>query len=172
MARTNLQLVGLDKAVKNLSKYNKKVATDTAREINTTMLAVESSAKGNAPVNDGRLRASIVTTKADANDLTARTEVGAKYAPYVEFGTKSKVDIPSGLESYAQQFQGGTGSFADLLANIERWAQQKGLPPESAYPIALKIARHGTEAQPFLFPAFNAEVPKLEPKLLKILQDA
>jgi HK97 gp10 family phage protein len=172
MANVTLQLKGLNQAIKNLEKYGAKVQSETAQAINGVMLAVESEAKLSAPVNDGRLRASIVTTKAKQTDLTAQTEVGVNYAPFVEFGTKSKVDIPAGLEQYAQQFQGSGGSFQDLLANIERWAAQKGLPAESAYPIALKIAREGVQARPFLFPAFNREVPKLEPQLTKILRDA
>lgn len=172
MARNNLQVIGLNKTIKRLEAYGKRVATETADEINGTMVDVQSNAKLRAPANDGNLRRSIVTTKAKASDLVATTQVGVMYAPYVEFGTKSKVDIPAGLESYASQFRGKTGSFKDLLANIERWVKLKGLPSESAYHIALKIARHGTEARPFLFPAFNDELPKLEPKLIKILQDA
>jgi hypothetical protein len=32
--------------------------------------------------------------------------MGAKYAPYVEFGTGGMVEIPKGLESEAAQFKG------------------------------------------------------------------
>lgn len=143
MARNNLQVIGLNKTIKRLETYGKRVATETAEEINGTMLDVESNAKRRAPVDFGRLRSSIVTTKAKASDLVATTEVGVVYGPYVEFGTKSKVEIPFGLEEYASQFRTSTDG-----------------------------ATGGITAQPFLFPAFNDEVPKLEPKLIKILQDA
>lgn len=91
------------------------------------------------------------------------------YAPFVEFGTKSKVSVPAELKSYAMQFKGSKkGSFNDLLKNIERWAYRKGLPTEAVFPIALKIARDGTSAKPFLYPAFVMNKKKLEKLIKKI----
>jgi HK97 gp10 family phage protein len=137
----SIKVQGLDEAIRSLSKYSKEVQIDTAKAMNTSMLAVESKAKRNAPVDTGRLRSSIVTTKATQTDLVARTEVGVNYAPYIEFGTRSKVDVPAGLESYALQFKGSGGGSGG-----------------------------GMRAQPFLFPAWESERPKFEQAVKELLQ--
>jgi HK97 gp10 family phage protein len=137
----SIQVKGLDEAIKALAKYGEEVKIDTAKAMNTSMIAVESNAKRGAPVDTGRLRASIVTTKAKKEDLVASTVVGANYAPFVEFGTKSMVEVPQGLEEYALQFKQSSGNVAG------------GIP-----------------AQPFLFPAWEKERPKFEKAVKELLQ--
>lgn len=73
--------------------------------------------------------------------LTARIEAGVHYAPYIEFGTGGMVDVPAGLEDYAIQFKG------------------KGVRQISMQP------------QPFLFPAFEAERPRLIENIKKVLNE-
>lgn len=137
----SIKVQGLEKAIRDLSKYVEEVRVDTAKAMNTSMINVQSEAKRLAPVDTGRLRSSIVTTKAKRDDLVARTEVGVNYAPFVEFGTKSQVEVPLGLEEYALQFKtssdGSTG----------------GIP-----------------ARPFLFPAWEKERPKFEKAVKELLQ--
>jgi len=165
-----MKIEGLEKLTKQLTKYNDQVKADTITTVNRSMLEVQSEAKYLAPVNFGRLRASITTQRATASALEAVTYVNVDYAPYVEFGTKKHVEIPAGLESYASQFKGsGDGGFDKLLEDIEDWCRKKGIEQSAAYPIALKIAREGIEAQPFLFPAWEKERPKLMNSLEKLL---
>jgi HK97 gp10 family phage protein len=137
----SIKVQGLDEAIKALAKYGEEVKVDTAKAMNTSMIAVESNAKRGAPVDTGRLRASIVTTKASKEDLVASTVVGVNYAPYIEFGTKSMVEVPQGLEEYALQFKQSSGNVAG------------GIP-----------------AQPFLFPAWESERPKFEKAVKELLQ--
>jgi hypothetical protein len=139
------------------------------------MLEVQNEAKYLAPVNDGRLRSSITTQRATSSALEAVTYANVDYAPFVEFGTKSakNIKIPAGLEAYASQFKGtGSGGWDKLLEDIEQWCASKGIEPEAAYPIARKIAREGVKAQPFLFPAWEKERPKLLDSLEKMLYRA
>jgi HK97 gp10 family phage protein len=166
----SIKVQGLDKAIKALEKYDREVVADTVKAMNTAMINVHSEAVRKAPTNDGRLKSSIVMTRAKQSDLTSKVIVNANYAPYVEFGTKSKVDIPQGLEQYALQFKASGGNFADLLDSIELWARKKGIPQEAAYPIARKIANEGVSAQPFLFPAWEKERPKFEKAVKELLQ--
>lgn len=72
-------------------------------------------------------------------DTSATVGFNAHYAPYVEFGTGGKVDVPSGLEDYAIDFIG---------AGIK----QVNLTP-----------------RPFLFPAWKSNGIKLMDKLNKML---
>lgn len=71
--------------------------------------------------------------------LEYRVVADAHYAPYVEFGTGTLVDIPVGLEDYAIQFKG-------------RGIKQVNLP-----------------ARPFLFNAYESERVKLVENLKQTL---
>jgi HK97 gp10 family phage protein len=56
----------------------------------------------------------------------------AKYAPYVEFGTRPHWPP---------------------LDAIREWCRVKGIPESAAFPIARAIARRGLPERPFLYPA-------------------
>lgn len=159
----------IKRAITKIKKLKQSAVTQTDKKIEATARRIEGSAKSRVPVYMGRLRSSI-----DVRGKNLRREVFTPvyYAPYVEFGTKAKADIPAGLESYAMQFKGnrGGGSFNSLLKNIESWVTSKGIPQEAAFHIAVSIARYGVRAQPFLFPAFFREQPKLLNDLKKMLR--
>lgn len=157
----------INKALSRFERFNKKKRKQIEYVINEGALKVESSAKQNAPVDMGALRSSIKTGK--FGELGREVFTNLEYAPYVEFGTKSKVDIPAGLESYALQFKGGKGSFDDLLQNIQGWARRKGLDEDLAYIIAIKIAKEGRKAQPYLFPAFEQHRPRIIRNLKRVI---
>ena len=125
----------------------------------------------NKTVDTGILRSKTRTEFAspEINQPNANVHSLSDYAPFVEFGTKRQVKVPAELKDYALQFKGSKkGSFKDLMKKIERWAYRKGLPKEAVFPIALKIARDGTSAKPFLYPAFVMNKKKLEKILKKI----
>ena len=149
----------------SLSKmYGRTVAKKVDRLVQDNALLVESEAKLNAPKGvNSALRASIKTQKDE--EMKRIVVADTHYAPYVEFGTKSKVDIPSGLEDYAKQFEGGEskGSFKEAEESIKNWGRFKNIPEEDLDYLVLHILTKGIKAQPFLFPAFN----KLYPKLIK-----
>jgi HK97 gp10 family phage protein len=143
----SIQVQGLDEAIKALAKYGEEVKVDTAKAMNTSMIAVESNAKlnltQNRTVDTGRLRASIVTTKAKKEDLVASTVVGANYGPYIEFGTGA----------YARDY------LASQDAEMQRYAMQFYVNGRGKLP-----------ARPFLFPAWEQERPKLEKAIAKLLK--
>lgn len=98
-------LASLKKKMDNLRLFDKKTLSN---EIGRAALDIARTAKKNAPVDTGTLKQSIRTEK---KGKTAVVIAGAKYAPYVEFGTGSKVDLSDMLElgipqSYAAQFKG------------------------------------------------------------------
>ena len=135
-----IKVQGINEAIKALKKYESEVVRDTAKEMNRAMLMTQTEAKLRAPVDTGRLRSSIVTTKAKVSDLVASTVVNVNYAPFVEFGTRSSVEVPQGLEEYALQFKGNNSGGV------------------------------GMTARPFLFPAWEKERPKFEQALKELLQ--
>ena len=114
----NIELPQMEKLkfqrwIKGLSEDTRK---DCERLIYKTAYDIERKAKMFAPVNYGFLRTSI-STHLDQNRMGAIIEAGGqskrgmwvKYAPYVEFGTGTKVQVvddPQGLKVYALQFKG------------------------------------------------------------------
>lgn len=98
-------LKSLKKKMDNLRAFDKKTLSN---EIGKSALEISRIAKKNVVVDSGNLKQSI---KAEAKGKTAEVVAGAKYAPYVEFGTGGKVDLNDMLElgipaSYASQFKG------------------------------------------------------------------
>lgn len=56
------------------------------------------------------------------------------YAPFVEYGTRPHFPPPDAIRA---------------------WCRMRGIPDSAVYPICLKIAKYGTPAQPFLWPAYR-----------------
>jgi HK97 gp10 family phage protein len=93
-------------------KYLKNLEDDVAdyvrAEVEDSMLAIESEAANKVRVDTGALKNSIQSTpiKVSKNQITGGVEVGAAYAPYVEFGTGTRVKVPSELSDFAAEFEG------------------------------------------------------------------
>lgn len=95
-------------------------------------LLVEGAAKKNAPVDTGRLRASI-TSRVDMTEKSVKGLVGSNviYAPWVETGTRPHFPPTAALET---------------------WARRHGM---NAFLVARAISRRGTRAHRYLRKAFN-----------------
>ena len=103
--------------------------------------------KANETNDQGDLSNSITSTS-QFRPGTLAVEVGptVKHGPFIEFGTKPH--FPPQLP-------------------LKRWAERHGIedPEQFARNLQLKIGWRGTEAQPYLIPAFN----KIGPKIIKRL---
>lgn len=154
----------LTRVLNKLESASKEIRVKGEIELERSARKIEAQAKRNAPTGaSNRLKTSIDVR---GSKLEREVYTDVKYAPYMEFGTKSKVEIPPGLEGYAMQFKGKKGgSYEDLEKNIKLWAKRKRIPEEAVYPIIKSILHKGTKAQPFLFPAFFAEQPQLLKRL-------
>jgi HK97 gp10 family phage protein len=87
------------------------VADFVRAEVEDSMLAIETEAASNVRVDTGALKQSIQSTpiKMTKDQVTGGVEVGAFYAPYIEFGTGGGVVVPTELKTFAIQFKGTTG---------------------------------------------------------------
>lgn len=161
-------------------------------ELDISAEAIARSARNNVRVNgtfdEGALAGRINVNKSKKFER----EIGANvfYAPYIEFGTKTRGSVPAELAEYASQFQGKRGGdFKALIAAIAAWVKRKGIKAGTysvktrrrqgnkaqkekednslIWAIAISIYRKGIKARPFMFPALNEE----KPKLLKRLTD-
>lgn len=85
--------------LKALDSLGDKVRRSAEREIERSARNIERDAKRKAPTGaNNRLKTSIDVR---GSQLSREVFTDVKYAPYMEFGTKSKVEIPPGLEGYA-----------------------------------------------------------------------
>jgi hypothetical protein len=163
-----IEFKGLDKLQKKFNGIPDKLISEIGGEIESGAQEFVSEAKRKAPINDGLLRQGIgFDKKADLNYVIFSN---ARYSAFVEFGTKSQVKIPAGLESVAAEFKGKKyGDYYDFLEKILDWVKKKGIGAtyniktrrknrqtkdqfaEIAQKIADSIMRKGIKAQPFFF---------------------
>lgn len=132
----SIQVTGIKEAMKALEDYKDTKTEQLEKATQKATVSVQRGAKKNVPVDTGRLRASIHRT---SNKLNGTVHTNVEYAPYIEFGTGSEVDVPEGLEDYAMQFKGDG-------------KRQVNLP-----------------AQPYLFPAWEQYRPKYIKEVKEIL---
>jgi HK97 gp10 family phage protein len=118
-----------NKALLNKLKAVGQVGKDLIEEeVFSSLHEIRNEAVSRVPVDTGILKNNIVVQN---EKLSGKVVVNAKYAPYVEFGTGTRVDIPEGLKDYAIKFKG-------------KGIKEVNLP-----------------AQPFLFPAWVRETKEL-----------
>ena len=194
MASITLEITGIDKVLNKYKVLSNNVKKEIHDNVAESALKIQSDAKKNAPVNLGTLRQSIYLNSQISPDAFVYTiGAAAPYAPYVEFGTGGKVNVPDGYETYAQSFKGRKGGkFIEMVKALAEWVAKKGIAGtysvktqrrsgsksnqqkqnmSVAYAIAISILRKGLRPQPFLIPAFEQEKSKLLEKLKNILKN-
>ena len=133
MATVDLEVRGLIETQRNLEGIVRDLhGPPILQAMRTATLIVTRDAKVNAPVDTGRLRASI-TPEVRLDGDTVQGVVGSNvvYAPFLEMGTRPH--FPP-------------------IAALEVWASRHGT---SAFLVARAIARRGTKAHKFLTRAFE-----------------
>lgn len=183
-------LSNFQKKIKNLpATLQKEVAGEVeaaARQTNAQQLRL-------VPVDEGGLKQQTGIKK--VQPLEWELFSGKSYAPFIEFGTKTKVQVPAELKDFAMQFKGqgsGTFDFDEFLLSILGWVKRKGIAGRfsvktrrrlgsknqqfdedfaAAYPIALSILKKGIKPQPFFFPPFLTAKKKLIENVQKIVKD-
>jgi HK97 gp10 family phage protein len=93
MAGISIKLQGLESSIRKLRVYQIDKKARVREVIATVGLLIESEAKQNAPVDTGRLRASIRFEMAP-NGLGGEVATNVTYAPYLELGTRNRPARP------------------------------------------------------------------------------
>lgn len=152
-------LAKLNKKLAQLQKFSKQ---ELSNEIGRGAQEIVGRAKQSAPYDNGDLRGSI---SSEASGKGVAVIANAEYAPYVEFGTGTKVSLTDMKElgipdSYAAQFK-GRGFTGKIPVEVEnnKWRMVQ-------FPINLK-------ARPFFFSSarvgFNNMLKRVDKKLKKLL---
>ena len=161
---------GLTNVLKDLEKFGAEAKKEVDNITKIKSMDIVADAKAFAPKNNGKLAQSIVYTKVSEADY--KVIVNSPYGAYVEFGTGSKVKVPTELQGIASQFKGKkAGSFEQGLQAIKDWCRSKGIPENAAYPIFMSILKKGQEPQPYLYPAFVKGRTQYLKDLKKLLKD-
>lgn len=184
-----LKIKGLDKIQDRLKHLPKALTQEVGAELKLAAENVAKLAKIDAPADQGTLIREITTQK--ITDLSYATVSGANYSAFVEFGTRSKVQVPAEYASYAAQFKGAsTGSSVKLFDAILEWVLRKGIAAtfsvktqrrqrksaaemqrarSLAFIIMIKILRVGVEPHPFFFHNFDKEKPAVIKRIQAII---
>lgn len=93
----------------DIAKRYRRMKVEFDREIKKAVAVytrqTSLGAKSYAVVNHSGMKNSIRPGFTE-HGMTGEVIVGVGYGPYVEFGTGSKVNVPSELQDYAMQFKG------------------------------------------------------------------
>ena len=102
-----LDVKGLKELKKKFGEIPRLVAEEVDGAMQVAALDFEDRAVNMVPVDTGRLKGGIKSDRLGEMDWQVTSYV--EYSAYVEFGTRSSVFIPKGLEEYAKQFQTSDG---------------------------------------------------------------
>lgn len=106
---------GLKELQAKLKKLPDQVKQAAIADIEDAADMIVIKAVQKVPVDLGVLKQSIGNEPKNGG-LNYIVFVGAEYAPYVEFGTGTEVEVPTELTNYAKQFKGNNQGQVNLSA--------------------------------------------------------
>ena len=151
-------IIGLDALQRRISNAPQEIQSEVAAEIQVAAWEYRDGAKRDLAAQGGdrgTLLRSIDTKQ--VGPLTYEVSAGMFYAPYIEFGTKSKFNPYPGTEEFAAQYKGSARSSSlTLIEAIKGWVKRKGIATGKeidrvAFLIARSIYRNGIKPKPFFY---------------------
>jgi len=104
--RLEFEFTGFEEFAERVAKYKAKVRDEIAQRTVQAGFNIQREARLEVPVDHGVLKNSIKSYFFNRN-LSAEIVAEARYAPYVEYGTGSLVDVPQELTESALRFKRG-----------------------------------------------------------------
>lgn len=153
-----LNVIGLEDLKRQIASASKEVKTEMDGELNAAAMDFVALAKRDL-ASQGGDRGSLLRSISYKKDGELAYTVSANtfYAPFIEFGTKTKFNPYPGTEEYASQFKGATqGGALKLIDAIKGWVKRKGIASgkeadKVAFLIARSIYKKGINPKPFFF---------------------
>jgi HK97 gp10 family phage protein len=171
-----LQVKGLDTLIKKMDKLAADVQKDVQAELNDWADQTAQNAKSLVSANSSDEGMLLRSINPNYGNGSASVTASAKYAAYVEFGTRKYAaayvgTLPADWQTFAATFKGSTGgTFEQFLLSIIAWVGRKGIDKKAAYPIARKIMIDGIKPKPFMYPSVNKTLPILIKNLKAIFK--
>ena len=192
---TAFRIDGVQETIQKLLAISDRSARIASAQVNVIADKIVLDAKQSAPADLGTIRQSIGKENADTAGLLVSIFCSAPEAPYQEFGTGGKVDVPEEMADVAAQFQGQKSvGMEDFIKALTDWVRRHGLTgvysvathkrvtnktftkqsnadadEQAAWAIAKTILRDGLTPQPFLYPAYVNHREELLPALQNAL---
>lgn len=162
-----LDIKGIDGVTERLAVASEEKFKEVDAEIGASIKEMELGAKRDAPKDQGILVNEISSFQ--ERPLVWQLVSAASYSAFVEFGTKSHVVIPPGLEAEAARFRGQAGGSLGAKQAIFNWCDRHGIDKRIRYAIFIKIMTQGIRPHPFFFKQLDREKPNLINRLQQIL---
>lgn len=151
-------VIGLEQLQAKIQKATKETQTLVDAELEAAAMNFVGLAKKDLASQGGDrgtlLRSITYNKKAD---LQYTVSANVFYAPFIEFGTKSKFNPYPGTEEFASQYKGAKGSGTlRLIDAIRGWVKRKRIATGKevdrvAFLIARSIYKNGISPKPFFF---------------------
>lgn len=151
-------VIGLDQLKARIQNATKETQTLVDAELEAAAMNFVGLAKKDLASQGGDrgtlLRSITYNKKAD---LQYTVSANVFYAPFIEFGTKSKFNAYPGTEEFASQYKGAKGSGTlRLIDAIRGWVKRKRIATGKevdrvAFLIARSIYKNGISPKPFFF---------------------
>lgn len=151
-------VIGLDQLKARIQNATKETQTLVDAELEAAAMNFVGLAKKDLASQGGDrgtlLRSITYSKKAD---LQYTVSANVFYAPFIEFGTKSKFNPYPGTEEFASQYKGAKGSGTlRLIDAIRGWVKRKRIATGKevdrvAFLIARSIYKNGISPKPFFF---------------------
>lgn len=142
-----IEVKGLEQIVKQLGNLPEAVAIEVDAQLSAIAEEFANRAVAMAPMDQSMLKQGISHKR---NGLMDHEVVSsAAYSAFVEFGTRSRVSIPSGQEAYAAEFKGmkiSNGGFYEFALAILAWMKRKGISA-GTYSTGIKKFKTGAYAK-------------------------
>jgi HK97 gp10 family phage protein len=172
-----IEVKGLDTLIKKMDKLAKDVQQDVQAELNAwadDTAAMAKSIVSQKSSDEGMLLRSISPRYGQGS---ASVVASAKYAAYIEFGTRKFAaayvsSLPADWQTYAATFKGKAGgTFKEFVLSIKAWAARKGITDKAHIYFTIKqIMEKGIPAKPFIYPSVNKTLPELKKNLRAIFK--
>jgi HK97 gp10 family phage protein len=153
-----VNVIGLDSLKAKIDKASNETKTLVDAELQAAAMNFVGLAKKDLASQGGDrgtlLRSISYSKKAD---LLYEVSANTFYAPFIEFGTKSKFNPYPGTEEFASQYKGAKGSGSlRLIDAIKGWVKRKRIATgkdldKVAFLIARSIYKNGISPKPFFF---------------------
>lgn len=183
-----MKVQGLDRLQALFKKLPVEMRKELSAELENTGREIRDAAKKDAPADERRLAQSISSKK--TGSLNVEVVAQTAYAGYLEFGTKSKTVVPTGLESVANGLKGKGDGSGNPLEAIEKWVTRKGLAgiystktrklsrskksianiKQTAYLIWRHIKKYGIKPQPYFFKQVVPAQKKLNERVANVIK--
>jgi HK97 gp10 family phage protein len=185
----SFEVKGLDKLLNVFHELPNETQKELKAELKVTAKEIKDGAKRDAPADEARLKQSI--SNLETGPLSFEVVAQSFYAGYLEFGTKTKVSIPAGLESIASQLKGPVQGQGSPLEAITAWVKRKGIAgnysvkskrrlgnkttkeeqdKQAAYMIWAKIRKYGIKPHPYFFKQMKPAEERLRQRLANIIK--